>query len=119
MVCRVKYDETLRDLKAAVAKKTGVPAESQQLFWHQKELTSSYDDKTLLDMHLHTGLSLRGYDLVCLLRDCVQSFAFINASEISIRCGPLPVHSTAIAQGISTLMQSRWLGLASSLSVYR
>ncbi|KAL3138309.1 hypothetical protein ABBQ32_006120 [Trebouxia sp. C0010 RCD-2024] len=60
---RVKYDQTVKDIKAAVAKKTGVPADKQQLFWHQKELTPAYDNKTLLDMHLHTGFSLRGYDL--------------------------------------------------------
>ena len=56
----------MKDIKAAVAKKTGVPADKQQLFWHQKELTAAHDHRTLLDMHLHTGFSLRGYDLVSL-----------------------------------------------------
>ena len=64
LVHRVKYEQTVKDIRAAVAKKTGVPADKQQLFWHQKELTPTHDNKTLLDMHLHTGLSLRGYDLV-------------------------------------------------------
>ena len=54
----------MSDIKAAVAKKTGIQADKQQLFWHQKELTSAYNDKTLLEMHLHTGFSLKGYDLV-------------------------------------------------------
>jgi len=61
---RVKYEQTVSDIRAAVAKKTGVPADKQQLFWHQKELTTAYDHKTLLEMHLHTGFSLKGYDLV-------------------------------------------------------
>ena len=61
---RVKYEQTVSDIRTAVAKKTGVPADMQQLFWHQKELTSAYDSKTLLEMHLHTGFSLKGYDLV-------------------------------------------------------
>lgn len=64
LVHRVKYEQTVKDIKVAVAKKTGVPADKQQLFWHQKELTPAYENKTLLDMHLHTGFSLRGYDLV-------------------------------------------------------
>ena len=42
----------------------GVPVEQQLLFWHDKELTASYDRKTLLDLHLHTGFSLKGYDMV-------------------------------------------------------
>ncbi len=61
---RVKYEQTVSDIRAAVAKKTGVPADKQQLFWHQKELTAAHDNKTLLEMHLHTGFSLKGYDLV-------------------------------------------------------
>ncbi|DBA99909.1 hypothetical protein WJX77_003242 [Trebouxia sp. C0004] len=60
---RVKYEQTVSDIRAAVAKKTGVPADKQQLFWHHKELTAAYDHKTLLEMHLHTGFSLKGYDL--------------------------------------------------------
>lgn len=61
---RVKYEQTVSDIRAAVAQKTGVPADKQQLFWHQKELTAAHDHKTLLEMHLHTGFSLKGYDLV-------------------------------------------------------
>ena len=64
LMCRVKYEQTVGDIKAAVARKTGIQADKQQLFWHQKELTSAYNDKTLLEMHLHTGFSLKGYDLV-------------------------------------------------------
>lgn len=61
---RVRYDQTIRDLKAAVAAKMGIPVEQQQYFWHKKELTAAYDDKTLLDMNMHTGFALKGYDLV-------------------------------------------------------
>jgi hypothetical protein len=62
--CRVKYEQTIGDIKAAVADKLGVPPEQQQLFWHKKELTASYDARTLLDMDMHTGFGLKGYDLV-------------------------------------------------------
>ena len=40
--------------------------ESQQLFWHKKELTSKFDGMTLLDMNMHTGFALQGYDTVSL-----------------------------------------------------
>ena len=60
----MKYEQTVRDIKTAVAAKLGVPVENQQLFWHRRELTEEDDGKTLLDMNMHTGFSLRGYDLV-------------------------------------------------------
>ncbi|KAK9807044.1 hypothetical protein WJX72_011794 [[Myrmecia] bisecta] len=60
---RIKYEQTIRDLKEAVATKTQVPVDKQLLFWHKKELTVAYDSKTLQDMNLHTGFSLMGYDL--------------------------------------------------------
>jgi hypothetical protein len=40
-----------------------VPADKLQLFWTGRELTPAYDAKTLLEMNLHTGFSLHGYDL--------------------------------------------------------
>ena len=61
---RVRYDQTIGDLKAAVAAKMDIPVSQQQLFWHKKELTAAYDTKTLLDMNMHTGFALKGYDLV-------------------------------------------------------
>lgn len=62
---RVRYDQTIGDVKAAVAKKLGVPPEQQQLFWHKKELTAAgYDDRTLLSLNIHTGFNFKGYDLV-------------------------------------------------------
>lgn len=61
---RIRYEQTIGDLKAAVAAKMGIPVEQQQLFWHKKELTTAYDDKTLLDMNMHTGFAIKGYDLV-------------------------------------------------------
>lgn len=64
LCCRCKYEQTLLDIKNAVAKKTGCPADKQQLFWQGRELTAADDKKTLLEMNLHTGFSLMGYDLV-------------------------------------------------------
>lgn len=63
-VCRVRYEQTILDIKDAIAAKLGVPVEKQQLFWHKKELTAAYHTKTLLEMNLHTGFCLKGYDLV-------------------------------------------------------
>jgi len=60
----VKYEQTIGDVKAAVAQKLGVPPEQQPLVWHKKELTAAYDARTLLDMDMHTGFGLKGYDLV-------------------------------------------------------
>ena len=62
--CRAKYDETIWDVKKKVEESTGVPVDKQLLFWHFKELTEEYNNKTLLDLNLHTGFSLTGYDLV-------------------------------------------------------
>ena len=61
---RAQYEETILDLKKKVEEETGVPVDKQLLFWHFKELTQEYDNKTLLDLNLHTGFSLTGYDLV-------------------------------------------------------
>ncbi|WZN63528.1 ubiquitin-like domain-containing protein [Chloropicon roscoffensis] len=60
---RCQYEETIADLKKKVEEHTGIPVDKQLLFWHFKELTSEYDGKTLLDLNLHTGFSLTGYDL--------------------------------------------------------
>ncbi|KAG2437890.1 hypothetical protein HXX76_005507 [Chlamydomonas incerta] len=60
---RVRYEQTVGDIKTEAAKALGVPADKMQLFWHGKELTPSYDSRTLLDMNLHTGFALQGYDL--------------------------------------------------------
>ena len=81
----MQYKETIGDLKARVAAKTGVPVEKQQvrraqarprgardrsrdrpqLFWHCKELVSElYDHLTLAQMDIHTGFGVSGYDLV-------------------------------------------------------
>lgn len=60
---RVRYEQTLGDIRKAVAEKLGVPPEKQQLFRHGRELTPEYDSRTLLDMDMHTGFALQGYDL--------------------------------------------------------
>ena len=74
---RVKYSQTLADVRRAVAKELGVPVESQQLFRHNCELLPEEDTRTLLEMKLHTGFSLKGYDLVsnsgCIL--CIRKRA--------------------------------------------
>lgn len=57
------YEQTVADIKAAVEAKLGVPAAAQQLFWHNRELTPKRDTTTLLELGLHTGFCLRGYDL--------------------------------------------------------
>lgn len=47
-----------------MAKKAAIGVEQVQLFWHGRELLGEeFDHKTLLDMNLHTGFSLMGYDL--------------------------------------------------------
>lgn len=61
---RVKYEQTISHIKEAVSEKLHVPVNRIQLFWQKRELTKQFDTKTLLEMHLHTGFSLRGYDLV-------------------------------------------------------
>ena len=75
--CRIKYEQTVGDIKKAVEKKLKIPVENQQLFWQNKELTKARDGTTLLDLGLHTGASLKGYDLVyrCSLlnADIIQS----------------------------------------------
>ncbi|KAI3428657.1 hypothetical protein D9Q98_007480 [Chlorella vulgaris] len=60
---RVKYEQTMLDLKKAAASKLKVPLDKLLLFWQGKELTDAYDSRTLLDLNLHTGFSLQGYDL--------------------------------------------------------
>lgn len=61
--CRIKYEQTVGDLRKSVAKKANIEVGKLQLFWHGRELTEDFDEKTLLDMDLHTGFSLMGYDL--------------------------------------------------------
>ena len=61
--CRVHYEQTVADIKAAVEAKLGVPAAAQQLFWHNRELTPARDTTKLSELGLHTGFCLRGYDL--------------------------------------------------------
>lgn len=60
---RVRYEQTIGDLKAAAAKKLGVPVDRLLLFHHGRELTAAQDSRTLLDLSLHTGFGLSGYDL--------------------------------------------------------
>ncbi|KAI7844793.1 hypothetical protein COHA_001673 [Chlorella ohadii] len=61
--CRIKYEQTIADVKKAAAAKLGVPLDKLLLFWQNKELTAADDSKTLLELNLHTGFSLSGYDL--------------------------------------------------------
>merc|ERR1712060_155561 len=60
---RVKYEETIGDLKKKVFQKIGVPPENLLLFWHNKELRSDlYDHLTLYKLRVHTGFGFNGYD---------------------------------------------------------
>lgn len=60
---RVRYEQTVGDIRKAVAEKAGIDIENVQLFHHGKEMKpEEYDGKTLLEMDLHTGFSLMGYD---------------------------------------------------------
>ena len=63
-LCRIKYEQTIGDVKRAVEKKLSIPVDKQQLFWQNKELTAAREGTTLLDLGLHTGACLKGYDLV-------------------------------------------------------
>ena len=60
---RVRYEQTVGDIRKAVAEKAGIDIQFVQLFHHGKEMRpEEYDGKTLLEMDLHTGFSLMGYD---------------------------------------------------------
>ena len=64
LTCRVKYEQNIGDLRRLVCKKANIELSQLQLFWHGKELLADdYDEKTLLEMDLHTGFSLMAYDL--------------------------------------------------------
>lgn len=86
---RIRYEQTIGDLKAAVATQLGVPAAQQQLFWHKQQLTAAYDEKTLLEMNMHTGFALKGYDLVRLLSVLGRSCAVAAAAERCQGCSGL------------------------------
>jgi hypothetical protein len=60
----VRYDQCIGDVRRAVAAKLGVAPEQQQLFFHKRELQPADDARTLLEMDMHTGFALKGYDLV-------------------------------------------------------
>lgn len=60
---RIKYEQTIRDLREAAAASFGLSLDLLQLFWRGRELTSATDGLTLLEANLHTGFSLQGYDL--------------------------------------------------------
>jgi hypothetical protein len=87
---RVRYDQTIGDLKAAVSAQMGIPAEQQQLFWHKKELTAAYDERTLLDMNMHTGFAIKGYDLVRGSHLCEQFVAGLTTGVRLAACSAEP-----------------------------
>ncbi|KAG2494313.1 hypothetical protein HYH03_007666 [Edaphochlamys debaryana] len=60
---RVRYEQTLGDVRAAASAALGVPADKMQLFRHGRELQPEQDSRTLLELSLHTGFALQGYDL--------------------------------------------------------
>lgn len=61
--CRVKYEQTLGDLRKAAANAFDLSTDLLQLFWRGRELTPKTDHLTLLEANMHTGFSLMGYDL--------------------------------------------------------
>lgn len=60
---RVRYEETVAVLKKRIANCFAISVGQVQLFWQNKELTNAFDDKTMLDMNIHTGFGIQGYDL--------------------------------------------------------
>lgn len=61
---RIRYEQTIGDIRSSVARKAGIEVDQVQLFHHGKEMKrDAYDGKTLLEMDLHTGFSLMGYNL--------------------------------------------------------
>ncbi|KAF5834457.1 hypothetical protein DUNSADRAFT_8885 [Dunaliella salina] len=58
----LRYEETVGDIKEKASKALGIPKENLQLFRHKKELTAAYDNKTLLELEIHTGFGLQGWD---------------------------------------------------------
>ncbi|KAK3259019.1 hypothetical protein CYMTET_31962 [Cymbomonas tetramitiformis] len=61
---RVKYEQTIKDIRQKAATVGGVPIEKLQMFWHKKELVpASYDHLTLAQMKMHTGFSIMAYNL--------------------------------------------------------
>lgn len=108
---RVKYEQTVTDLKRAVQKKTGIPIEMQQLFWHHKELTPAFNDKTLLDMNLHTGFSLNGYDLVRACGKCARQLTWLGSNgcrhcprQLMLCCCPHVIEADATSLHSSCLL---------------
>lgn len=59
---RIKYDQNLGDLRKMVEEKLGVPPENQLLFRKGRQLRPEADAKTMVEMDMHTGFSLQGYD---------------------------------------------------------
>ncbi len=59
-----KYSQSIGDLRQALEKASGVPVDKQQLFFRGKECLPEEDNKTLLELSMHTGFSLHCYDLV-------------------------------------------------------
>lgn len=60
---RVKYEQTVAEIREAAARKLDIPVDKLQLFWHGSELGAADYARTLLDSNLHTGFALMGYDL--------------------------------------------------------
>jgi hypothetical protein len=92
---RVRYDQTLGDLRQAVSAKLGVPADKQQLFFHKQELLPADDARTLLEMNMHTGFALKGYDLVGALAGAMLHGLSVPGSARPHR----PCHATHTCHG--------------------
>ncbi|KAL6750468.1 hypothetical protein V8C86DRAFT_1815900 [Haematococcus lacustris] len=60
---RLRYDQTLADLRQAVCRALDIPADKLQLFRYGKELPATMDSKSIMEMDIHTGFGLQGWDL--------------------------------------------------------
>lgn len=58
---RAKYEDTLDTIRGKICELSGLEPERQHLFHRGHELRTD-DHRTLLELEIHTGFSLRCYD---------------------------------------------------------
>ena len=60
---RCGYNQTIQELREKLEAASGCPVDKQLLFYKHREVRPEMDSKTLLELNLHTGFALSGYDL--------------------------------------------------------
>merc|ERR1719181_699097 len=60
---RCGYNQTIGELRQKLEAASGCPVDKQLLFYKHREVRPEMDAKTLLELNLHTGFALSGYDL--------------------------------------------------------